>query len=172
MLSTWMVSPFTIGPAPWPGDPPVGHSGHGNTRAPLPPLPGRNAGHRSKPVAARFAPSPPATVCRASGAWRLGVENPKLLVLPLEAGREGTSIEDPWVLARELDSPCYIGGWTTAEPWGSRSNSSGPPSSSRPPTSAARGRRSSEPGFTSRDPGHRRARPHQHAPGADRARAW
>jgi predicted transcriptional regulator of viral defense system len=40
------------------------------------------------------------------------------LVLPLEAGREGGAVEDPWVLARELFAPCYIGGWTAAEHWG------------------------------------------------------
>jgi predicted transcriptional regulator of viral defense system len=27
-------------------------------------------------------------------------------------------IEDPWVLARELYAPCYVGGWTAAEHWG------------------------------------------------------
>ncbi|HYB73107.1 MAG TPA: type IV toxin-antitoxin system AbiEi family antitoxin [Candidatus Sulfotelmatobacter sp.] len=26
--------------------------------------------------------------------------------------------EDPWVLAREAFSPCYIGGWSAAEHWG------------------------------------------------------
>jgi predicted transcriptional regulator of viral defense system len=40
------------------------------------------------------------------------------LVLPLEAGREGGAVEDPWVLARELYSPCYVGGWSAAEHWG------------------------------------------------------
>ena len=41
------------------------------------------------------------------------------LILPLEAepGEKATS-EDPWVLARELFSPCYIGGWSAAEHWG------------------------------------------------------
>jgi predicted transcriptional regulator of viral defense system len=39
-------------------------------------------------------------------------------VLPLEASREGSAIEDPWLLARELYAPCYIGGWTAAEYWG------------------------------------------------------
>jgi predicted transcriptional regulator of viral defense system len=27
------------------------------------------------------------------------------------------TVEDPWLLARELFSPCYIGGWTAAEHW-------------------------------------------------------
>jgi predicted transcriptional regulator of viral defense system len=40
------------------------------------------------------------------------------LILPLEAGPKApTAIEDPWVLARELFSPSYIGGWSAAEHW-------------------------------------------------------
>jgi len=40
-------------------------------------------------------------------------------VLPLEAKAElATTVEDPWVLANELFSPCYIGGWSAAEHWG------------------------------------------------------
>lgn len=41
------------------------------------------------------------------------------MILPLEAhpGQPATP-EDPWVLARELFSPCYIGGWSAAEHWG------------------------------------------------------
>jgi predicted transcriptional regulator of viral defense system len=41
------------------------------------------------------------------------------LVLPLEAepGQKST-VEDPWVLAREVFAPCYIGGWSAAEHWG------------------------------------------------------
>src|SRR6266849_1251988 len=50
--------------------------------------------------------------------WLSRVRRGLYFILPLEAGREGTAIEDPWVLARELYSPCYIGGWTAAEHWG------------------------------------------------------
>lgn len=50
--------------------------------------------------------------------WLSRVRRGLYLILPLEAGREGTAIEDPWVLAQELYSPCYIGGWTAAEFWG------------------------------------------------------
>jgi predicted transcriptional regulator of viral defense system len=49
--------------------------------------------------------------------WLARVRRGLYLVLPLEAGGEETAIEDPWVLARELYSPCYIGGWTAAEHW-------------------------------------------------------
>lgn len=50
--------------------------------------------------------------------WLLRVRRGLYLILPLEASRDGTAIEDPWALARELYSPCYIGGWTAAEHWG------------------------------------------------------
>lgn len=50
--------------------------------------------------------------------WLSRVRRGLYLILPLEAGRDGTAIEDPWVLARELYAPCYIGGWTAAEHWG------------------------------------------------------
>jgi predicted transcriptional regulator of viral defense system len=50
--------------------------------------------------------------------WLSRVRRGLYLILPLEAGREGTMIEDSWVLAREVYAPCYIGGWTAAEHWG------------------------------------------------------
>lgn len=50
--------------------------------------------------------------------WLTRVRRGLYLILPLEAGREGIAIEDPWLLARELYAPCYIGGWTAAEHWG------------------------------------------------------
>ena len=50
--------------------------------------------------------------------WLVRVRRGLYLVLPLEAGREGGAVEDPWVLARELYSPCYVGGWSAAEHWG------------------------------------------------------
>lgn len=40
-------------------------------------------------------------------------------MLPLEAEPgQPMMIDDPWVLAREVFSPCYIGGWSAAEYWG------------------------------------------------------
>jgi predicted transcriptional regulator of viral defense system len=40
------------------------------------------------------------------------------LVKPLTAAPNQAAIpEDPWVLAREIFSPCYIGGWSAAEHW-------------------------------------------------------
>jgi len=63
-----------------------------------------------------------ATVKLASLArrgWLLRARRGLYLVLPLEAepGKPAVA-EDPWVLAREVFSPCYIGGWSAAEHWG------------------------------------------------------
>lgn len=39
-------------------------------------------------------------------------------ILPLEATRtEGGLASDPWILAMNLFSPCFIGGWSAAEHW-------------------------------------------------------
>jgi predicted transcriptional regulator of viral defense system len=55
----------------------------------------------------------------ARTGWLRRVRRGLYLVAPLEAepGRLVTP-EDPWVLAREAFSPCYIGGWSAAEYWG------------------------------------------------------
>jgi predicted transcriptional regulator of viral defense system len=50
--------------------------------------------------------------------WLTRVRRGLYFVLPIEAGSESGVIEDPWILARELYAPCYIGGWTAAEHWG------------------------------------------------------
>jgi predicted transcriptional regulator of viral defense system len=55
----------------------------------------------------------------ARRGWLLRARRGLYLVLPLEF-EPGRLImaEDPWVLAREAFSPCYIGGWSAAEYWG------------------------------------------------------
>lgn len=55
----------------------------------------------------------------ARRGWLLRARRGLYFILPLEAepGRP-TVAEDPWVLAREAFSPCYIGGWSAAEHWG------------------------------------------------------
>lgn len=67
-------------------------------------------------------PSRQAAVKLASLArrgWLLRARRGLYLVLPLEAepGKPAVA-EDPWVLAQEVFSPCYIGGWSAAEHWG------------------------------------------------------
>ena len=57
-----------------------------------------------------------ATLARAG--WLLRARQGLYLVLPLEADPGKPIIaEDPWVLAQEVFSPCYIGGWSAAEHW-------------------------------------------------------
>lgn len=51
--------------------------------------------------------------------WARRVRRGLYLILPLEAEpNKSATNDDPWVLARELFSPCYIGGWSAAEHWG------------------------------------------------------
>jgi predicted transcriptional regulator of viral defense system len=51
--------------------------------------------------------------------WLARIRRGTYLVLPLESESEGqTTVEDPWLLATALYSPCYIGGWSAAEHWG------------------------------------------------------
>lgn len=55
----------------------------------------------------------------ARRGWIVRARRGLYLLLPLEAdpGRAAVA-EDPWVLAREVFAPCYIGGWSAAEHWG------------------------------------------------------
>lgn len=51
--------------------------------------------------------------------WLKRLRRGLYLVLPLEAeARTSGVVEDTWLLAAELFSPCYIAGWTAAEHWG------------------------------------------------------
>ncbi len=50
--------------------------------------------------------------------WLQRLRRGLYLVKPLNAALGQAAIpEDPWVLAREVFSPCYIGGWSAAEHW-------------------------------------------------------
>ncbi|MCI0723044.1 MAG: hypothetical protein L0338_29395 [Acidobacteria bacterium] len=55
----------------------------------------------------------------ARRGWVTRVRRGLYMVLPLETEPDRpTAPNDPWVLAREAFSPCYIGGWSAAEHWG------------------------------------------------------
>lgn len=55
----------------------------------------------------------------ADAGWLARLRRGFYLVLPLDAASgNATTVEDPWVLAEVLYSPCYIAGWTAAEHWG------------------------------------------------------
>jgi predicted transcriptional regulator of viral defense system len=54
-----------------------------------------------------------------AAGWLSRARRGLYLILPLEASSAtATTVEDPWVLAEVLLSPCYIGGWSAAEHWG------------------------------------------------------
>ncbi len=74
-------------------------------------------------AAGALSMTPRATSGVLSGLTRRGwlkrLRRGLYLVLPLEAeARTSGVVEDPWLLANELFSPCYIAGWTAAEHWG------------------------------------------------------
>ncbi len=54
----------------------------------------------------------------AKRGWLHRVRRSVYLVVPLEAepGKPATAA-DPWILAQEVFSPCYIGGWSAAGYW-------------------------------------------------------
>jgi len=53
----------------------------------------------------------------ATGGWLARVRRGLYIPIPLEAATSQPVIEDGWLLAKELFSPCYIGGWSAAEHW-------------------------------------------------------
>ncbi|MGD0659894.1 MAG: type IV toxin-antitoxin system AbiEi family antitoxin domain-containing protein [Syntrophorhabdales bacterium] len=54
----------------------------------------------------------------ASKGWLSRVRRGLYVLVPLESGTPDVPLEDPWVIANRLYSPCYIGGWSAAEHWG------------------------------------------------------
>ena len=49
--------------------------------------------------------------------WLSRVAQGLYVPVPLEAERTDLPLDDPWLVAASLYSPCYIGGWTAAEHW-------------------------------------------------------
>jgi len=50
--------------------------------------------------------------------WLSRVAQGLYVPVPVEAERSDLPLEDPWLVAASLYSPCYIGGWSAAEHWG------------------------------------------------------
>src|SRR5258708_9568225 len=72
---------------------------------------------RALGVSSRAAATKLARLERAG--WLARAQRGLYLVRPLAAAHDGVATaEDPWLLARELFSPCYIAGWSAAEHWG------------------------------------------------------
>ncbi|MCH7615820.1 MAG: type IV toxin-antitoxin system AbiEi family antitoxin domain-containing protein [Nitrospinae bacterium] len=49
--------------------------------------------------------------------WLSRVRRGMYVSVPLESRTPDVPLEDPWVIAVRLFSPCYIGGWSAAEHW-------------------------------------------------------
>jgi predicted transcriptional regulator of viral defense system len=53
----------------------------------------------------------------ARRGWLSRVRRGLYVAVPLDARRSGEWVEDPWVVAERVFSPCYIGGWSACEYW-------------------------------------------------------
>jgi len=49
--------------------------------------------------------------------WLSRVRRGLYVPVPLESKSADIALEDPWIIAERLFSPCYIGGWSAAEHW-------------------------------------------------------
>src|SRR4030042_4210325 len=53
----------------------------------------------------------------AKKGWLSRVTQGLYVRIPLESRTDDIPLEDPWIIADRLFSPCYIGGWSAAEYW-------------------------------------------------------
>jgi predicted transcriptional regulator of viral defense system len=53
----------------------------------------------------------------AGKGWLSRVRRGLYVAVPLESLTSDVPLEDPWLIADRLYSPCYIGGWSAAEYW-------------------------------------------------------
>lgn len=54
----------------------------------------------------------------AARGWLTRVRRGLFVAVPLESSTADIALEDAWLVADKLFSPCYIGGWSAAEHWG------------------------------------------------------
>lgn len=54
----------------------------------------------------------------AKKGWLARIKRGLYVRVPLESDTPDIPLEDPWIIADRLFSPCYIGGWSAAEYWG------------------------------------------------------
>ena len=54
----------------------------------------------------------------AKKGWLSRVYRGVYVIIPLESRSADMPLENAWVIAEKLFSPCYIGGWSAAENWG------------------------------------------------------
>jgi predicted transcriptional regulator of viral defense system len=53
----------------------------------------------------------------ARRGWLSRVRRGLDVAVPLDARQSGEWFEDPWIVADQVFSPCYIGGWSACEQW-------------------------------------------------------
>jgi predicted transcriptional regulator of viral defense system len=53
----------------------------------------------------------------ARRGWLSRVRRGLYVAVPLDARQSGEWVEDPWIVADRVFSPCYIGGWSACEHW-------------------------------------------------------
>src|SRR4030067_2797497 len=49
--------------------------------------------------------------------WLSRVKRGLYIPIPFESRTAEIPLEEPWIIAERLYSPCYIGGWSAAEYW-------------------------------------------------------
>ena len=52
-----------------------------------------------------------------NNGWLLRLKQGVYIILPIEVSDTQAIIEDSWIIADKLFSPCYIGGWSALEYW-------------------------------------------------------
>ena len=92
------------------------------SRARLSELVRKTRGTVSVPQAAEILRLPADKTARllawwAKKGWLSRVKGGLYVFVPFEARSMDTVLEDPWIVADRLFSPCYIGGWSAAEYW-------------------------------------------------------
>lgn len=53
----------------------------------------------------------------ARRGWLSRIRRGLYVAVPLDTRRPGEWVEDPWVVAERIFSPCYIAGWTACQHW-------------------------------------------------------
>jgi predicted transcriptional regulator of viral defense system len=53
----------------------------------------------------------------ARRGWLSRIRRGLYVAVPLDARRSGEWVEDPWVVAERIFSPCYVGGWSACSHW-------------------------------------------------------
>lgn len=53
----------------------------------------------------------------AAKGWLSRVRRGIYVPVPLDSKTANIALEDPWLVAQRLYSPCYVGGWSAAEYW-------------------------------------------------------